>query len=104
MALELLNVKLVLETLITAWLLIVIVTVTCWLWTGVPLSVSKIVITALITLACAWATLGDTVMVTLLLGATVPRVGDTGAEAAAFASSAIAQLSGALPVLVIVKV
>lgn len=50
-----LNVKLLVETLIMAWLLIVIATVTCWLCTGVPLSVSEIVIRALITPAVAWA-------------------------------------------------
>ncbi len=54
------NVIVVLETLITAWLRIVIAT--CWLGTRVPLSVSEIVISALMNPAGARVMSGVTVI------------------------------------------
>src|SRR5258706_10997680 len=95
------NVIVVLETLITAWLRIVIAT--CWLRTRVPLSVSEIVISALMNPAGARVMSGVTVITAVLSGATVPCFGETGAKADPFTSSAAAHLSGAFPVLEMVN-
>src|SRR5215471_633783 len=84
-------------TLITAWLLMIIFTATCWLFNWVPGSVSRTVTSALMTPALAVETFGATAIETLLAGATVPLNGDIESKDGGFALSVIAQFSGALP-------
>src|SRR6266566_3234377 len=87
----------------TAWFTMVNVTLTCWLFTVDPASVSTIVINPSTTPAVTWVIMGVTVIAMLPDGASVPRDGETGAMGAIFASSLIPQFKGALPVLEIVK-
>ena len=83
--------------LIKAWLLMVIFTVTCWLFNWVPGSVACTVRIALMTPAVAVETFGATTIETLLVGVTVPLTGDIESRDGGFALSVIAQFSGALP-------
>src|ERR1700674_565380 len=86
-----------------AWLTIVNVTLTCWLFTGVPASVSITVISAFNVPAPGGAIDGTTVIATLFDGASVPLACDTGAYVLPLASSRIPQFKGASPLLVTVK-